>query len=100
MRAPEFQLKRAAQPLTGAWRDLPVAGRGSTLLGISFRPLQAASFGLDVLLDNLIHGLGVKTTRQQKEEHNPSEQFAHSSLLESRDSGELTTESARCPADR
>ena len=48
MRAPEFQLKRAAQPLTGAWRELPVARRGSTLLGISFRPLQAAAFGLDV----------------------------------------------------
>ncbi len=43
----EFQLKRSAQPLTGAWRQLPVAPRNATRLGISFRPLQAAKFGLD-----------------------------------------------------
>ena len=29
------------------WQQLPVAPRGATLLGISFRPLQAAAFGLD-----------------------------------------------------
>ena len=43
----EFQLRDAAQPLTGAWQRLPVKPRGDTLLGISFRPLQAAAFGLD-----------------------------------------------------
>ena len=36
------------QPLTDAWQHLPIAPRRSTLLGISFRPLQAAAFGLDV----------------------------------------------------
>jgi Beta-galactosidase len=46
----EFRLKRAAQPLTDAWQHLPVAPRGATLLGISFRPLQAAAFGLDARL--------------------------------------------------
>jgi hypothetical protein len=46
----EFRLKQAAQPLTDAWQRLPVARRGSTRLGISFRPLQAAAFGLDVRL--------------------------------------------------
>jgi hypothetical protein len=44
----EFRLKKAVQPLTDAWQALPVARRGSTRLGISFRPLQAAAFGLDV----------------------------------------------------
>ena len=48
MRLLEFRLKHAAQPLTDAWRLLPVAKRGSTRLGISFRPLQAEAFGLDV----------------------------------------------------
>ena len=43
----EFRLKRPTQPLTDAWRHMPIAARGSTLLGISFRPLQAAAFGLD-----------------------------------------------------
>jgi hypothetical protein len=44
----EFRLKSAAQPLTGAWQQLPLARRGSTRLGISFRPLQAAAFGLEM----------------------------------------------------
>lgn len=43
----EFRLKRAAQPLTDAWQHLPIEPRRSTLLGISFRPLQIATFGLD-----------------------------------------------------
>ena len=43
----EIQWKAAAQPLTGAWRDYPIPPRGTSLLGISFRPLQAAAFGLD-----------------------------------------------------
>ncbi len=43
----EFRLKQAAQPLTDVWQRLPIAPRQSTLLGISFRPLQAAALGLD-----------------------------------------------------
>ncbi len=47
MGAFDFQLKRAFQPLTDTWQNLTIAPRQSTLLGISFRPLQAAAFGLD-----------------------------------------------------
>ncbi len=47
MRVPEFRLEPAQQPLTQAWQHLPIAPRRATLLGLSFRPLQAASFGLD-----------------------------------------------------
>ena len=47
MGAPEFRLKQAAQPLSGAWQHLPVTPRRDTLLGISFRPLQVTAFGLD-----------------------------------------------------
>ena len=43
----ELRLRRAAQPLTGRWRQLPVQPRGAAKLGISFRPLQAAALGLD-----------------------------------------------------
>jgi hypothetical protein len=43
----EFRLKPAVQPLTGAWQHLPIRPRRDTLLGISFRPLQASAFGLD-----------------------------------------------------
>jgi hypothetical protein len=43
----EFRLERSAQPLTDAWQQLPVAPRGVTLLGLSFRPLQAVAFGLE-----------------------------------------------------
>ncbi|HEY3344176.1 MAG TPA: beta-galactosidase [Anaerolineaceae bacterium] len=43
----EFHLKKAVQPLTGAWQRLPIAPRRSTLLGLSFRPLQAQAFSLD-----------------------------------------------------
>jgi hypothetical protein len=43
----EFRLIPAVQPLTGAWQHLPIRPRGNTLLGISFRPLQASAFGLD-----------------------------------------------------
>lgn len=45
--AREIRLKRAAQPLTDAWRYLPVASRGSTMLGISFRSPQVEVLGLD-----------------------------------------------------
>src|SRR5262249_7587861 len=43
----EARIRRAAQPLTEAWRRLPVAPRQSTLLGISFRPPQVDAFDLD-----------------------------------------------------
>ena len=43
----ELRLRRAARPLTGRWRQLPVQPRGAAQLGISFRPLQAAALGLD-----------------------------------------------------
>lgn len=45
--AGELRLKQAAQPLTDAWRGVPVEPRQSTLLGISFRPPQVAALGLD-----------------------------------------------------
>jgi hypothetical protein len=43
----EVRLRRAAQPLTGAWQHLPIEPRRSTLLGISFRPPQVDALGLD-----------------------------------------------------
>ena len=43
----ELRLKRITQPLTGRWRQLPVEPRGTTQLGVSFRPLQATALGLD-----------------------------------------------------
>jgi Beta-galactosidase len=42
----QLRLQHPNQPLTDAWRRLPVEPRGSTLLGISFRPRQAEAFGL------------------------------------------------------
>lgn len=43
----EMRLRRAVQPLTDSWNSLPIAARGSTLLGISFRPPQVDALGLD-----------------------------------------------------
>jgi hypothetical protein len=43
----EVRLKRATQPLTDAWQHLPIEPRGSTLLGLSFRPPQVDRLGLD-----------------------------------------------------
>jgi hypothetical protein len=43
----ELRVKRAIRPLTGRWRQLPVAPRGATQLGISFRPPQVEALGLD-----------------------------------------------------
>src|SRR5438128_9751311 len=43
----ELRLERSNQPITDLWRTHPVEPRGSTLLGISFRPLQAEALGLD-----------------------------------------------------
>ncbi len=45
--ASELRIKRAARPLTDRWRYMRVEPRRSTLLGISFRPLQAEALGLD-----------------------------------------------------
>src|SRR5438093_8537701 len=44
----ELRVAHSNHPLTDAWRGHPVEPRGSTLLGISFRPLQAEALGLDV----------------------------------------------------
>jgi hypothetical protein len=44
---PEIRVARAARPLTERWSELPVRPRGATMLGISYRPLQAAALGLD-----------------------------------------------------
>jgi hypothetical protein len=46
--ASEMRLASASQPLTDTWQNLPVEPRGSTLLGISFRPPQVAALGLDM----------------------------------------------------
>jgi hypothetical protein len=43
----EFRIARPARPLTDRWRQLPVQPRGATMLGLSFRPLQATALGLD-----------------------------------------------------
>ncbi|HEY2550907.1 MAG TPA: beta-galactosidase [Streptosporangiaceae bacterium] len=45
--ASQLRVRRAARPQTDEWRRLPVAPGGSTMLGLSFRPLQAETFGLD-----------------------------------------------------
>jgi Beta-galactosidase len=45
--AAEVRFGRAARPLTDDWRHLPIAARGSTQLGLSFRPRQAEALGLD-----------------------------------------------------
>jgi hypothetical protein len=44
---PEVRVVRPARPLTERWSQLPVRPRGSALIGISYRPLQAAALGLD-----------------------------------------------------
>jgi hypothetical protein len=41
-----FRIARAQMPLTDRWRQVPVEPPGATLIGISFRPLQAQGFGL------------------------------------------------------
>ena len=43
----QLRVRRAARPLTGQWQRVPVQPRGSTQLGISFRPLQAEALGLE-----------------------------------------------------
>jgi hypothetical protein len=43
----QVRVARAQRTLTDRWRRLPVAPRGDTELGISFRPRQAETLGLD-----------------------------------------------------
>jgi hypothetical protein len=43
----EARVRRAVRPLTDDWRHIPITPRGPTLLGVSFRPLQADALGLD-----------------------------------------------------
>ena len=45
--APELRLRRPQQKLTDRWQDVAVEPRGTTLLGISFRPRQAEALGLE-----------------------------------------------------
>jgi len=45
--ASELRVRRSRQPLTDRWAGVPVERRAGTLLGLSFRPLQAESFGLE-----------------------------------------------------
>ena len=42
----ELKIRRAQRPLTERWAALPVEPAGPTLLGVSFRPLQAQALGL------------------------------------------------------
>lgn len=44
---PEVTVTNPIRPLTSRWEELPVEPRGTTMLGISYRPLQAAALGLD-----------------------------------------------------
>jgi hypothetical protein len=44
---PEIKVARPGRPLTSKWEELPVTPAGATMLGISYRPLQAAALGLD-----------------------------------------------------
>jgi hypothetical protein len=43
----ETRIGRSSKPLTEAWKDLPVEPRGTTLVGISFRPPQVEAYGLE-----------------------------------------------------
>jgi hypothetical protein len=55
---PEIRIASASQPLSSRWSDLAVEPHGDTMLGISFRPLQAVALGLDprqALTDLLIY---------------------------------------------
>jgi hypothetical protein len=46
---PEIRVARPARPLTERWSGVPVRPRGPAMIGISYRPLQAAELGLDPL---------------------------------------------------
>ena len=43
----ESRIARSEQDLDSSWQKLPVMRRGPTLLGISFRPIQAEAFHLE-----------------------------------------------------
>jgi hypothetical protein len=43
----EVRVAKPQQPITSRWSRLAVDPHGSTMIGISFRPLQAAALGLD-----------------------------------------------------
>jgi hypothetical protein len=43
-----IRFERPGKPLSDAWQRLAIAPRGSTLLGISFRPPQVAALGLQL----------------------------------------------------
>lgn len=45
--ASEVRVSRATRPLTDRWQRVAVEPRRSTLLGLSFRPLQAEALGVD-----------------------------------------------------
>jgi hypothetical protein len=53
----EVRVAKPEQPITSRWSRLPVDPPGSTMIGISFRPLQAAALGLDPqrALTELLH---------------------------------------------
>jgi hypothetical protein len=44
---PEIRVARPSRPLTSRWEELPIDPAGPAMLGISYRPLQAAALGLD-----------------------------------------------------
>jgi hypothetical protein len=44
----ELRIEDPNQPLTDNWTRIPIVSRGSALLGISFRPLQAQAYGLEI----------------------------------------------------
>jgi hypothetical protein len=46
--ATEVRVARAVQPRSSGWQDMPIQPRGSTLVGISFRPPQVDAAGLDL----------------------------------------------------
>ncbi len=46
--AVEVRVRRPRQPLTDTWRTASIEPRGATRLGVSFRPPQIATLGLDL----------------------------------------------------
>src|SRR5262245_32276758 len=46
--AAEIRIIDANQPLTDDWLRIPIQPRGSTLLGITFRPRNIEAFGLEM----------------------------------------------------
>ncbi|HLI00230.1 MAG TPA: beta-galactosidase [Acidimicrobiales bacterium] len=45
--ASEARIARRAQPVSDRWQRIPVEPRGDTRIGLSFRPRQAETFGLE-----------------------------------------------------